>query len=437
MKRWNPRIDPTKREQFILKRLQRTRKLFAFLRLRRHEIFDDAFQAELESLYRRTGAGEEPLPPAFLCMVILVQAYLGTSDAEAVELALMDARWAMVLDCLGAEEPPFSQGALQSFRERLIAGDMDRRLVERTIELAKKTKEFDWRKLPKDLRVAIDSRPFEGAGRVEDTFNLLGHAARVLVKLAAEILEVSVEQVCRDARIPLLLHSSVKAGLDINWSDPEQKDRALDVLMEQVKSLDDWLERRQLLQAEPLRPYIDAIAQVQKQDVEQGDDGRFRIRHGVAEDRRVSIEDAEMRHGRKSKSKRFNGYKQHIATDLDSGLILGCAVEPANRPRAMAVMDLDHNPFMGPPFFPLASMTRSSRPRAPDTWAAPRLGLLEADRVDDVLDPGVDREGLDPPLGGRAGVRDRLRLDEQQLAADVDDPDPDGVARHGLQPERA
>ena len=128
MKRWNPRVEPTKKEQFILKRLQRTRRLFAFLRLHRHDLFDDAFQAELEGMYRQPGAGDDPLPPAMLCMVILLQAYLGTSDAEAVELALLDARWGMVLDCLGVEEPPFSQGALQGMRERLIAKDMVCRL---------------------------------------------------------------------------------------------------------------------------------------------------------------------------------------------------------------------------------------------------------------------------------------------------------------------
>jgi hypothetical protein len=27
---------------------------------------------------------------------------------------------------------------------------------------------FDWRKLPRTLRVAIDSRPLEGAGRVHE-----------------------------------------------------------------------------------------------------------------------------------------------------------------------------------------------------------------------------------------------------------------------------
>jgi hypothetical protein len=35
--------------------------------------------------------------------------------------------------------------------------------------------------------------------------------------------------------------------------------------------------------------------------------------------------------GRTSSSKRFNGYKQHIATDLDTALILACALTLANR----------------------------------------------------------------------------------------------------------
>ncbi len=62
---------------------------------------------------------------------------------------------------------------------------MDRRLLERTIELARQTAAFDWKKLPKALRVAVDSRPLEGAGRVEDTFNLLAHAARKVLACAA------------------------------------------------------------------------------------------------------------------------------------------------------------------------------------------------------------------------------------------------------------
>lgn len=346
MKRWTPPVEAKKGELYILKRLHRTRKLFAFLRLHRHELFDDAFQAELEGMYRPTGAGEEPLPPALLCMVLLLQAYQRISDAEAVELSVMDARWQLVLDCVGTQEPAFSQGAVQQFRERLIGAQMDRRVLERTVQLARKTKEFDWKKLPKDLRLAIDSRPLEGAGRVEDTFNLLGHAARKLVDAAATLLGQSQEEICRKAGIPLLLQGSIKAGLDIDWNDPEQRDEAIGVLVGQVTSLHQWIERKQIQTQEPLQSYVAAVAQIEAQDLEQTPQGQVQIRSGVAQDRRISIEDEQMRHGRKTKTKRFNGYKEHIATDLDTDLILACAVTPANRPEEEATpqlqADLEH-----------------------------------------------------------------------------------------------
>ncbi len=91
-----------------MKRLVRNKKLFAFLRLHRCEPFDDAFQEELEGMVRTTRAGSEPPPPALLCMVVLLQAYTGVSDAEAVELTVMDARWQLVLDCMKAESPVIS-----------------------------------------------------------------------------------------------------------------------------------------------------------------------------------------------------------------------------------------------------------------------------------------------------------------------------------------
>src|SRR5438477_9007647 len=64
--RWTPPVAPTRQEQFLLKRLGRVRKLLGFLRLHRHELFDDAFQEELASMYRTTGAGKDALPPAMM-----------------------------------------------------------------------------------------------------------------------------------------------------------------------------------------------------------------------------------------------------------------------------------------------------------------------------------------------------------------------------------
>jgi len=343
MDRWTPEVRCSEREERLLKLAGKSRKLFVFLRRHRHELFDAAFQEELEGMYRQTGQGEAPQPPALLCMALLLQGYLQVSDAEAVRLSATDRCWRVVLGTLEPDDdaPAFSQGGLQQFRERLIRHDLDRRLIERSVELAKTTKAFDWKKLPSTLRLAVDSRPLEGAGRVEDTFNLLGHAGRKLAEGAAHLLGTDVEEVCRQARAPVLLGPSVKAALDIDWSDAEAKQDALNRLVRQVDRVAAWVERH-VSQAEesPLRRYIEALGQVKAQDLEPAEGDKVRVRQGVAPDRRVSIEDEEMRHGRKSKSKRFNGYKQHIGTHLDAGLVLACTVTPANRPEEEATPEL-------------------------------------------------------------------------------------------------
>ena len=333
--RWQPSESYTKQEKRILERTRKKRRLFAFLREHRLEIFDDAFQSELESMYRSTGAGRSALPPAMLAIAVVMQGYLGLSDADAVEMTVVDLRWQMVLGCLGAEETAFAQGTLYEFRERLIATDMDRRLLERTVEVARQTKAFDWKKLPTSLRVAMDSSPLEGEGRVEDTINLLAHAARNVVRCAAKLTERSVSEVALEAGIPLLLESSVKKGIDIEWSDPIAKGGAIGVLARQVAALEAWVADVLIdeMDRPPLRECLETLEQIRRQDLEPDPSGGggSRIREGVAEDRRISIEDAEMRHGRKSKSKRFDGFKRHVATDLDTALIVACAVTPGNR----------------------------------------------------------------------------------------------------------
>jgi hypothetical protein len=241
---WSPRDEYTEEEKRLLKRLRRNKKLFAFLRQHRQELVDETFQAELESMYRDTGAGKEPVMPAMMAMAVLLQEYAGVSDAEAVELTVMDKRWQLVLGRLGESTPAFSQGAFWDFRERLIRHDMDRRLLERTRELARKTKEFDWKKVPARVRVAMDSSPLVGAGRVEDTLNLLAHAARKIVTCAANLLEIPFEQIATEAGIPLLLESSVKAGLDQRWENPGAVQEAIGCLTEQLDSLQTWVEQR-------------------------------------------------------------------------------------------------------------------------------------------------------------------------------------------------
>src|SRR5256714_1937218 len=138
---WHPPIELSQAEQAIMKRIKRA-KLFVFLREHRHEVFNTAFQAELSGLYRDSKRGQPPIPPAQLALATILQAYTGVSDDEVIEATLMDRRWQLVLDCLDTDQAPFSKGTLVAFCQRLINGQMDRRLIERTIALANQTQEF-------------------------------------------------------------------------------------------------------------------------------------------------------------------------------------------------------------------------------------------------------------------------------------------------------
>ncbi len=70
--------------------------------------------------------------------------------------------------------------------------------------------------------------------------------------------------------------------------------------------------------------------QVKQQDVQLGEAGTPCLREGVAKDRRISVEESQMRHGRKSRSVRVDGYKRHIVRDLDTGLVRAVGITPAN-----------------------------------------------------------------------------------------------------------
>src|SRR5213080_93964 len=211
---WQPPIELSATEQTIIKRIRRAR-LFVFLRQHRHEVFDEAFQQELASLYHESQRGQPPVPPALLALATILQAYTGVSDDEVIEASIMDRRWQLVLDCLDTEEPPFSKGTLIAFRNRLMETNMDRRLIERTIEVANATGGFGAR----PLRAALDSSPLWGASRVEDTYNLLGHALRKALGVIARQQGRELTEIASEANAVLVAGSSLKAALDRDWDD--------------------------------------------------------------------------------------------------------------------------------------------------------------------------------------------------------------------------
>jgi Transposase DDE domain/Transposase domain (DUF772) len=328
---WTPPVALSPIEQQIVKRIKRA-KLFIFLRHHRHTLFDDAFQHELATMYKDAPQGHPPIPPALLGLAAILQTYTGVSDDELIEATVMDRRWQLVLDCLDAETPPFSKPTLIAFRERLIATQLDRRLLERTVEVAAATKAFGSR----NLRAALDSSPLWGAGRVEDTYNLLGHALRKALGVIARQQGRGLADVAAETGIDLIGRASLKAALDLDWDDPAAHDQALALVLDALTRFEAWLDGQDTVVADQpeVLASLAAAAQVREQDVVRSAAGTPTLRDGVAPDRRISIEDNQMRHGRKSRSQLIDGYKRHVLRDLDSGLVPAVGITPANVPEA-------------------------------------------------------------------------------------------------------
>ena len=285
---WQPPVETTGDEDKIIKHIKRA-KLFLFLRRHRHQLFTSEFQVELATIYKDCPQGQPPVPPALLALALILQAYTGVSDDEVIEATLMDRRWQLVLDCLDAETPPFSKGTLVAFRARLIEKALDRRLLERTIEIAAASGAFGARQ----LCGALDSSPLWGAARVEDTYNLLGHALRKALGVIAGQQGRALAAVAQEAGAELVAGSSLKAALDLDWDDPEACTQALTHVLAALENVEQWLVQHPELITEdsPVPDCLGAARQVCAQNVTTNEAGEPTLVKGVAKDRRISIED--------------------------------------------------------------------------------------------------------------------------------------------------
>ncbi len=272
-------------------------------RLISDEDFADCYSADM---------GRPSIPPSLLMKAVLLQVRDDVSDREAARRAAKDLDWKRALG-LEADEVPFHHTTLSVFRTRLMVNEADERVLRATVERAVEAGLF-----PKRVLAIVDSTGVMGAAAVADTFGLLRQAITRLGDAAGDRLvkrlRRTINRLCRK-----------KARID--WADADARRAHLGELVELAKSL-----LAATAGHADLAEAGDLLARIVDQDVEEApaDGGGPAIRQGVAADRVVSVVDAEMRHGRKSPSRRVDGYKSHLLTDHDSEMVLGVAVTPAN-----------------------------------------------------------------------------------------------------------
>ena len=81
MQRWTPPLALSAQEKMLMKRLTRVRALFGFLPDNTGASCSTTLsRIQPEGMYRgQREPGDDPHPPALLCMVVLLQGYVGAS----------------------------------------------------------------------------------------------------------------------------------------------------------------------------------------------------------------------------------------------------------------------------------------------------------------------------------------------------------------------
>jgi hypothetical protein len=260
------------------------------------------------------GRGRPSVPPSVMVRALLCATHDRTSDRETSRRTRVDADWKAAM---GVDDDFTGIGAttFSLMRARMVAHDSDMKLFEATLAKAVQAGIFKGR-----LTAVIDSSPVHGAGNVADTYELIRKMIGRLGRAMADHL---------DAEVAAEVAELAAAKPDIDWQDRAARRAHLADLVDLAAEMVATAAGRAVAGDPEVAEAADLLARVVLQDVVDGGNGPA-IRDGVAPDRVVSHSDPEMRHGRKSASRRFDGHKLDVMIDEDSEIVLGVEVRAGN-----------------------------------------------------------------------------------------------------------
>ena len=286
--------------------------VFGFLAEHRRELFPDSFTADL--FPSRTG--RPSLPADLVGSVLVLKELFDLSDTQIADALKFDLRWKVACG-RSLLQLSFDPSTLVYWRKRIAASGRPDRVFDAVAEVIAQTGILAGRR-----KRCVDSTVFDDAVATQDTVTQLVAAirkvARVVPGAGAVIAAACTLDYGRPGKPP------------IDWDDPAAKQALVSDLVNDALAVLEALTgpgapERDTAAADALG----LLALVAGQDVEpaaesDGTDGRWRIARRVAPDRVISTVDTQARHTRKSKSKRRDGFRGHVAAEPETGLITDC-----------------------------------------------------------------------------------------------------------------
>lgn len=282
-----------------------------------------------------SGHGRPSIPPSLLARVLLLQHRTGASDEAAMEAVAWDLRWKVALG-LAVDHGGWHPTTLTRFRARLLLHGKERLALENTLRLAAELGFLEGR--PEQI---IDSTPMLGAAATQDTVRLVRHGVKKLLDAVA-----GADEQAAGALEDGLEFDYARPGAkpDCRWRAKSERERMLiRVAQDAERALRAVEQAEGLLGDERVADAHRLLRELVGQDFDIDTDGVPRLHRGTRADRIISTVDTEMRHGRKSHSQRFDGFKlSAAATNTPVALITAVDVVAASEqdgPQAKRLVD--------------------------------------------------------------------------------------------------
>lgn len=285
--------------------------IYGLLYRESHRLFPDEAFADLFA-----DIGRASVPPRIVAVVMVLQRFEGLSDREAVDRVTFDLRWKYAAGGLDFDYAGFVHTVLVDMRARLRRSERPNRIFETALEVAREAGLVGRKRV-------LDSTALYDAVATQDTVTLIRSAIRALLRIGDEKLGAELRSCCKRD------DDYVAPGKpSCDWDDVQAREALVDALARDAYAILAALDGRTL--TSEVTQAAKLVATVVGQDLEQRDDGMFRIARRVAKDRVISTVDPETRHGHKTAARGFDGYKGHIAIDPDSEIITATTVTAGN-----------------------------------------------------------------------------------------------------------
>jgi transposase len=265
--------------------------------------------------------GRPSLPPSLMSGILLLQFYDDVSDEEAVERLQFDLRWKVALH-LPLDYAGFDPSSLTYFRRRLVEHGRERYAFDRLVSVGRSVG-F----IPDTVTLLIDATPVKAAGAVQDTYTLLRKGIRKLLKAAGYHVAGKRQGLSPQVRTLMERYVEHDRKAKIDWSNRQERAAQLKVLVRDAEAVLELASSHS--DDADVRSIGWLLTKILGDDVVTDEQGDPQIGDGTAPDRVISLTEPDMRHGHKSKARRFDGFKALITTEQSSELIVDIGDIPA------------------------------------------------------------------------------------------------------------